>query len=907
MAAPPDEPSRPNESSNRPPDDGSRRAPRVPDRKAVVNQLGPPRAAPRTPDMHTDPDPVASSLAPPFVPGYTVAKEIDRGGMGIVYEASDLVFNRVVAIKTLLPGRPFDADATRRFDTEAHITARLQHPNVPPVFAVGKLADGRPYVVMKLVRGRHMGKLLKERPTPAHGLTRVLAAFEQVCQAVGYAHARGVLHRDLKPSNVMVGEFGEVQVMDWGQAKEGVAPGTAPLTDSTQTDPWGTGVPSVVPLPGAPAGQAPGTPAYMAPEQARGDWDQVGPWSDVFALGGVLADILTGQPPFVAETPFETLALAGSGTVAPAFARLDASGADPALLALTKRCLAPDPQHRPASGKDLADAVAAYRAGVEARVRKAEAERAAAVAKERETELRAAEAETKRADEASQQARAERATATAQRKSRQAQLLLAVAGVFLLLGVGTFAWWLGARGAEPAAEKKPQDARAEADPAAEERNRTAARAALKSATGLRAQQKYREAAEALVQAEKLAAGLDDVLPGVKREKADTEFARELDEIRARRSMWIPNPTGDGGRLNTDGLADAYTAAFAKRGIVIPGDPVAAAKRVAESPIRAELLRALDDWALAETSLDAADRVWDVAHKADPATRTRTAEWRRDPKRVVQLEETAESATTALMVAGFIARQNAGDAHPLLSLTQARHPLDFDVVLALAVWHHAHATRRVPPERIGDHLRAARDFYRAARALRPDHPGVLSNLGLLLHVTGDQPTALMILREAVKQHPKEYVTRYNLGAVLLAINQPGQAEPEFREATQLNPNYAAAHTQLGFALLGLKRGNEALAAFQQALKLDANQPVLLTNLGFLMLEAQKFDDAVAYFRRAIERIPAPARALASRAHFGLGLALERKNDVAGAEAAYREAVRLDAKQHPELAKKYPPDK
>src|SRR5262249_26960694 len=142
-----------------------------------------------------------------------------RGGMGVVYQAHDGTLDRTLAVKVLLEGRRGRADLVRRFLEEAHVMGRLQHPGVPPIHDIGEMPDGRPYFAMKLIRGHTLADLLRGRPSPEHELPRFLAVFAQVCQTVAYAHSQGVIHRDLKPSNVMVGAFGEVQVMDWGLAK----------------------------------------------------------------------------------------------------------------------------------------------------------------------------------------------------------------------------------------------------------------------------------------------------------------------------------------------------------------------------------------------------------------------------------------------------------------------------------------------------------------------------------------------------------------------------------------------------------------------------------------------------------------------------------------------------------------
>src|SRR5262249_55166163 len=150
---------------------------------------------------------------------YEEIELVGRGGMGIVYKARDLSFDRDVAIKLLHDRYSADSPTARRFGDEARITAQLQHPGIPPVHDLGTLPDGRPFLALKLIKGSTLEHLMASRPDPAHDRGRFVATFEQVCQAVAFAHSHNVIHRDLKPSNVMVGAFGEVQVMDWGLAK----------------------------------------------------------------------------------------------------------------------------------------------------------------------------------------------------------------------------------------------------------------------------------------------------------------------------------------------------------------------------------------------------------------------------------------------------------------------------------------------------------------------------------------------------------------------------------------------------------------------------------------------------------------------------------------------------------------
>src|SRR5439155_5812272 len=158
---------------------------------------------------------------------YQLQGEIARGGMGAILRGRDVDLGRELAIKVLLESQRHNPEVLRRFVEEAQIGGQLQHPGVVPVYELGAFPDRRPYFAMKLVKGLTLASLLRERAGPAQDLPRFLGIFEQVCQTMAYAHARGVIHRDLKPSNIMVGSFGEVQVVDWGLAKVLPQGGTA--------------------------------------------------------------------------------------------------------------------------------------------------------------------------------------------------------------------------------------------------------------------------------------------------------------------------------------------------------------------------------------------------------------------------------------------------------------------------------------------------------------------------------------------------------------------------------------------------------------------------------------------------------------------------------------------------------
>jgi len=240
---------------------------------------------------------------------YLVIHRVGSGGMGTVYLAQDVDLGRKVAVKVMNQSDSTGALASRMM-REARIVALLEHPSIVPIHDVGALEDGRVFYAMKLVQG----KRLDEFAGAASSISDLLRVFQKVCEAVAFAHARGVIHRDLKPENVMVGPFGEVLVMDWGVAKllgEGDRHSAAARDDAAVQAVDDADLVATLPLapdasPGdTSGGTVIGTPAYMAPEQAMGETGLLDQRTDVFSLGAILYFLLTGHVPFEAAGPAE--------------------------------------------------------------------------------------------------------------------------------------------------------------------------------------------------------------------------------------------------------------------------------------------------------------------------------------------------------------------------------------------------------------------------------------------------------------------------------------------------------------------------------------------------------------------------------------------------------------------------
>ncbi len=308
-------------------------------------------------------DPRCTAITAGDGPRFRVLRPHAKGGIGEVFVALDAELNREVALKRIQECRADDPGSRARFLLEAEVTGGLEHPGIVPVYALGREPGGRPYYAMRFIRGESFKQAIaafheaadgpSADPTARSlGLRQLLRRFVDVCNAVEYAHRRGVLHRDLKPGNIMVGPYGETLVVDWGLARALATASTSTVPGPAERErPIGVlsdgGSSETIP------GSVLGTPGYMSPEQAAGDMDRLGPSSDVYSLGATLASLLTGLPPFSQHEPHDVLRAVCAGEFTPP-RQVDRS-IDPALEAVCLKAMALDPEDRYPSPKALAE------------------------------------------------------------------------------------------------------------------------------------------------------------------------------------------------------------------------------------------------------------------------------------------------------------------------------------------------------------------------------------------------------------------------------------------------------------------------------------------------------------------------------------------------------------------------
>jgi tetratricopeptide (TPR) repeat protein len=776
---------------------------------------------------------------PVAVGGHPVLSLVGHGGMGIVFRGHDPELGRDVAIKVLKPRYASDPAIVARFTAEARISAQLQHPGIVPIHSIGVDERGEPYFTMKLVEGRSLAALLADRVGPEDERQRLLDVFLKACHAAAFAHSRGIVHRDLKPSNVMVGDFGEVHLVDWGLAKvlraTEAGDSRVALDDSDddlalQTLRLGT------PIASSMVGEVLGTLAYMAPEQARGlgDIDQR---VDVFALGGILCEILTGSPTYVATSRAEARELAAQAELGPAMQRLRSDTVDAGLAALALHCLDADPDARPRDAGVLALALEAWFAAVDARARAAE--------------LAAAEART-HAEHAALRAAAERRA----RRSTTAFAILAVTAVLgaaVIYAVVTSERRERATNAEAAIAAALQEVaalrvEALADPAEASELWVRAEAALaRAVTAAEASGAVPARREQLLALQReLRSERDQADVLAERNAADSRVVAALEKAREDFSV----------HFSARRFLTHTQAALAAYGIDVETRSVnEVATLIAASPVSRKLQDALDCCGI--QGLGAPEhirglflRMLEISQAAEiDAVRTamREAIVARDLaalRRIAELDATEELPPSALAELGN-ALAIAGDVaagRALLLRAHTIYPDDYWLV-------HALSAIKSGPETV--------EFGRACIALRPESAAAWCALGVTLAENGRMTEAREAFQRVVALDPTSQRGHINLALSLLRGDDPRAAVAAARRAIELGAKDDATFylvlnstLQLGDTDLGRQTFEELVTAFPSVALMQGS-------LGYWREMSGDLLGAVAAFETAIELDPAGA--------------------------------------------------
>jgi serine/threonine-protein kinase len=762
------------------------------------------------------------------VPGYEVLELLGRGGMGVVHKARQLGLDRLVALKMIRAGEQAGPAHLHRFRAEAAAVARLTHPNIVQIYEIGEVS-GEPFFSMELVEGGSLQQKLAGTPLPgrdAAGLVEALA------RAVHYAHQQGVLHRDLKPANVLLAGEGSAKP----QAEEGERPTAAAcgLALPKITD-FGLAKRLDVDSGHTQTGDVMGTPSYMAPEQAAGRKD-VGPAADVYALGAILYECLTGRPPFRAATVMDTLwQVMHDDPVSP---RRLVRALPRDLETVCLKCLDKEPARRYRTAADLAEDLRRFRAGEPVRARPASAFR--------------------------------RGWRFTRRHSWQVAL-----GLVLLLASGAGLAFLAWR--------------------AREHDRVARLVNEKLGQADDLQRRGRTP-EALAVVAQLADALGDAprpeRDRVERRRRELQLVRDLEEH-------VQEIHGGYAPLTPERTRRAREGLFRDFGIDLEsGEAEEVAGRIRETSVAQELATILDLWAYnefgANGSPDRALRLLAVSRLADPdEARGRLRDWLvgRDRAALARLAESlrVEGLPPRSLLLLALAHRAAGqDEAGLALLRRARH-LHPDSYLINDELGSAHALVR-PPR----HDEAIR-YWTAALSLRPDSAHVAHNLAVSLLETGRTEEAFVLLEQARERSPGAAGLLALLGRAHFHQGRLREAEACLRDALARDGQHTGAWLQLGNVHNSRGQIEESALCYAKVLKLDRDHAGAHHNLGRLLALKGVTAKAVHHLRRAVELRPELASA-----HLDLASVLQKGNRPAEAVAAYRRFLDLRTDRDPQAA-------
>jgi serine/threonine protein kinase/tetratricopeptide (TPR) repeat protein len=807
--------------------------------------------AARPADETADESPLAERPGTVIGP-YKLLEQIGEGGFGVVYMAEqERPVCRKVALKVLKPGMD-TRQVVARFEAERQALALMDHPNIAHIHDGGTTAAGRPYFVMELVRGVPITDYCDQSQlsVPAR-----LELFVRVCQAVQHAHTKGVIHRDLKPSNVLVTLHDGTpvpKVIDFGVAK---ALGQR-LTDKTLFTAFA---------------QMVGTPLYMSPEQAQFSGLDVDTRTDVYSLGVLLYELLSGTTPFDGERMRtvgydEMRRIIREEEPARPSSRVSTLGQAASTMSLNRRS---DPRRLSRLLRGELDWVV-MKCLEKERTRRYET--VDALAKDVGRYL---------ADEPVQ-ACPPSVRYRVRKLARRHRAGLAVAGLvltFVVLSGAGAGWVVRDRAARQADANREQAAR-EAD-----KDREVAQG-LSDAARARDGRRWAEARQAVKRVEWLLAGggRADQRQDLRDLVTDLDMVARLEEIRLQQG---DTKVSDFAHADAD---PAYTGAFRAYGLDLARlDPAAAAERIRASSIRNQLVIGLDDWAWVKLRTDPGgrQRLVDVARRADPdgwRNLLRDAAAEKDRAALAKLAERPEVAQLPPATVVLLARMLAAAGMPrqgvdVLAAAHLRHPDDlwvnFDLSLLL-LW-------RVSPPRPGEAL----GYARAALALRPHSAGLYVRVGDALQATR-LDEAIAAYRKANELQPDYAVAYKALGFALAKKGAWGEAITAYRDGIRRDPRMTHVHVLLAAAYQQTQQWDEAIATLQDAVRLrpdDASaQAALAWNLATHPQPASRdIPQALERSERAVQLAPKNGNAWEAR-----GAAYYRAGDWAGAITAMDKA-------------------
>ena len=794
-------------------------------------------------------DPVAEetprALPSEANPSYDQLRFHARGGLGDVYRARDVELSREVALKRIRLKFSSESRVRRRFLREARLTARLNHPGVVPIHGLIWDRHDQPWYVMRFVEGQTLEQAIKDYHDPAKtdadrplAFRKLLARYIAVCDTIAFAHSRDVVHRDLKPSNVILGDYGETIVLDWGlatstQTTPADPSPTQPIPDTEETDPL------------THAGQVLGTPAFMSPEQAKGLPTMNQPASDIYGLGSILYTILAGRSPFAPEswTILKEKIILGQY---PAPRQFQPEIPRP-LEAIGRKAMALEPAHRYETAGALARDVERWLAD--------------------EPVTAYPEPWTRK-------------TRRWAKKHRTAVTTVASTALVAALLIGAYAWSVLDHTRRADAAAMGTFARVEILEAEARKNDEPTRWSEAIAEARRAEAQIESGGSDAAKF-RIRAKLADLQQAFHVVVMDRRMIDYLEEARVR-GTYVKN-----GRYDDEAKIKAYISAFQAYGIDLGTLPVEeSAKRIRSSKIAEELIAALDDWPYQEATIIPYNRKQRIAQTAKMVDHEqaaiRNAVANLDAAGLRQLCEREEDRRKLgpqlrAIFQALIERDPEG-SFPLLEAIRRDNPTDFWLNQNLGM-----AYFRVGRPKLTECLRC----LSVAIALRPDSPGVHLNLGNALDAKGDRDGAIAEYRIATRLDPQYSTAHFNLGIVLFAKGDLVDAIAEYRIAARLDPEYADTHYDLGIALKAIGDIDGAIAEYRIAIRLNGAYGEAHTNLGGALFERGDLEEAKAEYQYAIRINPK-----LFQAHIGLGMYLQAKGNIDGAIAEFRNATLLE---------------